>query len=86
MSLIEQSLSTIRAAVTRFKKKPLADRAGISDSLLRNAHDPEWDPRSTTLRRLEKAAAELEKEHGPEFPKHHRENSGRNPAKSRGRA
>jgi predicted transcriptional regulator len=86
MSLIEQSLSTIRAAVTRFKKKPLADRAGVSDSLLRDVADADWDPRATTLRKLEGAALSLEKEHGPETSDVHREKSRRNPSKPRGRA
>jgi cobalamin biosynthesis Mg chelatase CobN len=86
MSLVDQSLTIVRAAVRRFKKLPLASAAGISDHVLRKVHEPDWDPRSTTLRRLEKAAAELEKEHGPESPDVHRETTRRNPAKPRGRA
>lgn len=64
MRLVDQSIETVRAAVKRFGKKPLANKAGLTDSIVRNAHDQDWDPRSTTLRSLEVAAAELTKERG----------------------
>jgi ribosome-binding protein aMBF1 (putative translation factor) len=85
MSMVDQSIIAIRAAVTRFKKKPLADRANISDSLLRNVHDSDWDPRSTTLRRLEKAAVELEQKHGDSASGSKGESLVRNPTKGRAR-
>lgn len=85
MSLVDQSIATVRNAVRRFKKKPLAAKAGVSDSLLRNVHDENWSPTAASLRSFETAAAELEREHGPEAREGQRESAGRNPAKGRGR-
>lgn len=64
MRLVDQSIAVVRAAARRFGKKPLADRRGLSDAILRNCEDVNWDPRSKTLRKLEAAAAELEAENG----------------------
>jgi hypothetical protein len=84
MMLVDQSKERVRAAVARFGKKPLADKAGLTDSIVRNAHDQGWDPRSTTLRSLEVAAAELEREHGNAKAKSRTEHPRKNPgAKAR---
>jgi predicted transcriptional regulator len=81
--MIDQSLEIVRAAVRRFKKKPLADRASVSDAILRNVHDHDWDPRSTTLRKLEDAAAALDAEHGKANTALHGESARPIPAKGR---
>mgnify|MGYP001545168099 CR=1 FL=1 len=86
MSLIDQSIGTVRNAVSRFKKKPLAARAGVSDAILRNVHDADWNPCAATLRTLEGAAASLEKENGPSGAPAQRESDARNPCKGRKRA
>lgn len=75
MGLVDQSIESVRKAAKRFGKKPLAVRQGLSDAILRNVQDANWDPRSGTLRKLEIAAAELEAIHGPERPDAHRESS-----------
>lgn len=60
MTLVDQSIATVRSAVRRFRKKPLARKAGgMSDHILRNVDHDDWDPRSSTLRTLEAAAVEM---------------------------
>lgn len=36
-------------------KTGLARIAGIQDTVLRNVHNPDWDPRASTLMKLEQA-------------------------------
>lgn len=55
-TLTDQSLALIRNAVRLAGKKPLADRAGVSDALLRHCNDPDFSPTARTMRKLECAA------------------------------
>jgi ribosome-binding protein aMBF1 (putative translation factor) len=83
MRLVDQSISIVRAAANRFGKKPLADRVGLSDSILRKVDSKDWSPTANTLRSLEEAASELEAIHGPEACPSHPEQLAQSP---RGRA
>lgn len=82
MSQVAQAIETVRKAVTRFKKKPLADRAGLSDYILRDVHSDNFNPQADTLRKLEDAAADLEREHGPAPRAGQRESKAGNPGKA----
>jgi hypothetical protein len=73
MKLVEQSIAIVRKAAARYGKKPLTDRKGLSDNILRNVDSAQWDPRAKTLRALEEAAAELDQEHGKQGAARHRE-------------
>lgn len=58
-TLIDQSIARIREAVRLIGKKPLADRAGVSDAILHNLADADYSPTARTLRKLERAAGDV---------------------------
>ncbi len=61
MTFIDQSIALVRRAARAVGKKPLADRIGKSDAILRNVENQDWNPTASTLRQLEvEAAKELE--------------------------
>lgn len=58
-TLVDKSINLVRAAAKAVGKKPLAARAGIPDGCLRRVNDPDFSPTARTLRKLERAAAEV---------------------------
>lgn len=63
MSLANQLIRLVRDAAGDFGKRPLTDRIGLSDNILRNVFHENWNPRLKTLELLERSAAELRAEH-----------------------
>lgn len=59
MTLVDRSIANIRRAVKRIGKKPMADRIGATDSLLRDVMADRWNPTASTLRALEEAAKKV---------------------------
>lgn len=56
-TLIDKSLMLVRAYLSSpgVTKLGFAAAAGLSDSMLRDAHSEEWNPTARTLRALERA-------------------------------
>lgn len=53
---IDRSRDLAQQAAARVGKQALARRAGVRESTIRNIGDPDWNPTSDTLRKLESAA------------------------------
>jgi predicted transcriptional regulator len=60
MTEIDELISKVRteAAARNLRPATLARMAGLSANTLRNMDDPDWDPRSETLRRILEALGE----------------------------
>jgi len=54
MTHVDTSIARVRAAAANLGKKPLADRAGVGDTLLRGVESPDWNPTASTLRTFER--------------------------------
>lgn len=67
-TLVDQSIRVIRNVAQIIGKKPLADRAGLSDALLRQVNSPDYSPTARTLRKLELAAKEVLAERQADCP------------------
>lgn len=54
--LVSQSVARVQAWLSKLDHKNrllIADQAEVDEKTLRLAKDPEWDPRASTLRKLE---------------------------------
>lgn len=74
--LIDSAVARVTQAVDRFGKSRLAAKAEISESSIRHADRPGWNPTRELLRKLEIAASHLEAEHAAELVAGQRETSG----------
>lgn len=68
MTFVDRSLEFVRRAVQLVGKKPLAARAEVTDSLLRNVGHADYAPTARTLRKLEKASRDVLRENGVAVP------------------
>lgn len=55
MTYVDSSIARVRQAASK-GKKPLADIAGLRDTVLRGSEASSWNPTANTLRALERAA------------------------------
>lgn len=60
VSKIDSIIQTMRACAITLGRNAFANKAGIWEASIRDIHSDEWDPRLSTLKKLEKVIPEVD--------------------------